>query len=297
MKIIDPHLHLFNLEQGDYHWLKMDNPPFWPDKYLINRNFNESDLLLNEPLELAGFVHIEAGFDNKKPWREIAWLEEHCQLPFKSVAAIDLTLNKCDFIHQVDKLLNYQSVVGCRHILDGEAPEILQNNNVKDNLIYLATKELSFDCQMPVADSPSLALLVKILKEVPTLTIIIDHAGWPPFQNRKSQGEENTWLNWQAAIKTLSQFEHCAIKCSGWEMIDRNYSADWQQKVISHCIDTFGDNRVMLASNFPLTLFSKSYQCLWQTYAELNLGTQKLTTKQLIALTSANAINWYCLAI
>ena len=64
MDILDPHLHLFNLKSGDYHWLSPDNPPFWSDKAVIAKNFNESHLLLSTPFNLKGFVHIEAGFDN-----------------------------------------------------------------------------------------------------------------------------------------------------------------------------------------------------------------------------------------
>ena len=291
--LIDAHLHLFDLVQGDYHWLKEENTPFWPNKKIICQNFNEQHLTVNPPFELGGFIHIEAGFDNKKPWREIAWLESQCQLPFKSVAAIDLTLNKNDFIKQVDQLLHYQSVVGCRHILDEQAEEILQSEDIQYNLNYLATKRLSFDLQMAIADKTSLNLLVNLLKNIPTLTVIIDHAGWPPaLPESKNSGDnkskEATWLNWQAAINTLSQFEQCAIKCSGWEIIDKNYTIEFLEKVIGNCIDTFGDKRVMLASNFPLTLFNQSYNSLWQTYSSLNF-----TSDQLMALTSANAAYWY----
>jgi len=294
-KLIDAHLHLFDLVQGDYHWLKEDNPPFWPNKSMISQNFNEQNLTVSPPFELGAFIHIEAGFDNQQPWREIAWLESHCQLPFKSVAAIDLTLNKNDFVQQVDKLLSYQSVIGCRHILDEQAENILQSKDIQYNLNYLATKQLSLDLQMAIADKGALNLLVNLLKKIPTLTVIIDHAGWPPYPNEgkfDSKSQEYTWHNWQAAIHTLSEFEQCAIKCSGWEIIDKNYTIEFLGKVIGSCIETFGDNRVMLASNFPLTLFNRSYDSLWQTYSGLNF-----TSNQLTALMSANAAYWYRLTL
>jgi predicted TIM-barrel fold metal-dependent hydrolase len=288
-QLIDAHLHLFNLAQGNYHWLKEKNPPFWPDKNIINQSFNEQDLKLTPSFELGGFIHIEAGFDNKQPWREISWLESHCKIPFRSVAAVDLTLDKDAFIQQVDQLLSYKSVVGCRHILDEQAAEILQSNDISNNLNYLASKQLSFDLQMPLTDKKSVDLLVKLLTSIPVLTIMINHAGWPPYQ---SDFKGKAWLDWQDAINTLSQFKQCAIKCSGWEMIDRNYSDDFIARVISSCIDAFGDNRVMLASNFPLNLFHQSYENLWQTYSAM-----KLTSNQLTALTRANAAYWYRLTL
>ena len=34
--------------------------------------------------ELKGIVHIEAGFDNSAPWREIEWLEQTVDLATKN---------------------------------------------------------------------------------------------------------------------------------------------------------------------------------------------------------------------
>ena len=69
LKLIDPHLPFFDLTKGDYHWLKPTNPPFWSDKPLIAKNFNQKDLQVSQGLELSGYVHIEAGYDNQHFWR------------------------------------------------------------------------------------------------------------------------------------------------------------------------------------------------------------------------------------
>ena len=107
MKIIDPHLHLFALELGHYHWLKAENPPFWPDKQHIYKSFDETDLMLTAPYSLAGFIHIEAGFDNEQPWRELAALEQSCNKPFRAIANIDLTSSST---RRDDLLLDAKSV-------------------------------------------------------------------------------------------------------------------------------------------------------------------------------------------
>ena len=100
-------------------------------------NFTEKDLHLSSPFELAGFVHIEAGFDNSKPWREIAWLERTCSLPFRSIAGINLLLPSNDFQQTLDKLCQYKSVVGVRDILDENAFDYLSNPLVRKNLALL----------------------------------------------------------------------------------------------------------------------------------------------------------------
>jgi L-fuconolactonase len=263
MKIIDPHLHLFNLEQGDYQWLKADNPPFWPDKKTIEQNFTEKDLQLSPSFELAGFVHIEAGFDNLQPWREIAWLENACSLPFRSIASINLLLPSNEFQQKLDKLCQYKSVVGVRDILDENAFEYLSTPVVQNNLAILAKQQLIFECQMPLTDVVATAQLVKVLNERPTLKLIINHAGFPP-----EKVNSETWKDWQKCLQSLSYFENISIKCSGFEMINRDYSPAWQQLVINQCLKTFGLNKTMIASNFPLCLFKANYQKTWLAHNE-----------------------------
>ena len=290
MKFIDPHIHLFDLSLGQYKWLKPENPPFWPDKEIINNNFSETDInQLNnkENAELYGFVHIEAGFNNEFPWKEIQWLEENCKGIFRSIASIDLTLPPNEFLKQITNLLNYQSIVGCRHILDDSAIDILQHKNTHTNLKALSNNQLSFELQMPLSNLDAIAILTHTLKKLPDLTIIINHSGFPPYINNNNI-ENVDFSNWLTGLKILSEFERCAIKCSGWEMINRNYEARWCEQVINTCITTFGINRVMLSSNFPLCLFSKTYPELWQYHSELSFNKNKIEQ-----LCFKNAKYWY----
>ena len=284
MQIIDPHLHLFDLSKGHYHWLKESNPPYWQDKSIINHSFSEQQLTLSSPLTLAGFVHIEAGFDNEHPWREVAWLESHCHLPFRSVAAVDLALPPKKFIAQVQQIMRYKSVVGCRHILDEQANHLLSLPQVTENLAYLAQQQLSFDLQMPLSDKKSVALLTRLLSALPTLTIIINHSGCPPKVLSSNAGKY-----WQKGLEQLSQFSQCAIKCSGFELVNRNYTLDWQNKIIQQCLLLFGTQRVMLASNFPLCLFTQSYNKFWQ---EISTSAEILNLPQ-SDLFYNNATYWY----
>jgi len=286
MKIIDPHLHLFNLEQGDYLWLKAENPPYWLDKKKIVKNFTENDLCLSPPHDLAGFVHIEAGFNNQEPWREIHWLESHCTLPFKSIAGIDLQLEPAIFLQTIIQLKKFKSVVGVRDILEDNAIRYLSNQHVQKNLALLAQEQLIFELQMPLNNLDSVNLLADILGKTPLLSIVINHAGWPPAQENK-EIEHQRWLN---GIKILSAFEHCSIKCSGYEMTNRNYTSHWQQNIIKQCISIFGIERVMLASNFPLCTFHSSYQDYWQE----KMMTANFSIDELVKLCNSNAQRIYC---
>lgn len=279
MNIIDPHIHLFNLKDGNYHWLKPENPPFWPDKTIINHSFGQSDLDLSSNNQIAGFVHIEAGFDNDQPWQEIAWLEKVCSLPMKSIATCDLTLSPELFEEQLNRITAFESVVGVRHILDDEASVLLAQKNVQINLSTVAKFNLIFELQIDISDIDSASVFAELAQQY-SLSYTVNHAGFPPLDT-----ESDSWQNWLIGLNLLAKSDS-AIKCSGWEMQDRDYNFDFQNQVVRACINAFGIEKVMLASNFPLCLFSKNYSEFWQQ----SLGIDE---KQKQALAYDNACSWY----
>ncbi|MCC5853606.1 MAG: amidohydrolase, partial [Alkalimonas sp.] len=61
LDIIDPHLHVWQLSAGDYHWLRPNNTPHWPEKAVLQQDFLPANLALQSPFRLLGAVHIEAG--------------------------------------------------------------------------------------------------------------------------------------------------------------------------------------------------------------------------------------------
>lgn len=259
MDIIDPHIHLINLEQGQYQWLNSEHPPFWANKHRLQQSFYEVDLTLQQPLTLHGFVNIEAGFDNNDPCLEIDWLEQHCQLPFKSIAYLDITSDS--FERQLTKLCGYSSVIGIRDILDQQAIEKLTHPNTLKNLALIAKQNWIFEVQMDVSQSQHVACLLNAIAHLPNLTIIINHAGQP-----LSNVINSMWVN---GLEQLKNHPRCWIKCSGWEMQQQDY--DYQQiaQIIAKAIDLFGVDKVMLASNFPVSTLVLSYSQLWTAYVQI----------------------------
>ena len=271
---------MFDLAKGDYHWLKPENQPNWPDKYIIAKNFNEQDLALSDPYQLAGFVHIEAGFDNHQPWREIQWLEQTVTTPFKSVATIDISQDIKALHETVLKLKKHPSVVGVRHIFDEDAQTLMQDEDFADKLDMLGYYDLHFELQMPLSDLTAVHLLISALATASSTRIIINHAGWPSTAPAQD-------IAWQQGMKQLAAISSVAIKCSGWEITNRDYEFDWLQQVIDFAISCFGGHRVMLASNFPLTLFTKSYQAFMAELLSVAWLTKRYCNKfALIPLTT-----------
>jgi len=281
MKIIDPHLHLFDRKKGQYRWLKAENPPFWHNKSLINKDFDITDLCLDDPFEHCGFVHIEAGFDNIKPWREIQWIESLVGSNIRTVACVDLTLNSQDFSTLLDRLTNYKTLCGVRHILDEDALTLLNTQQARTNLRIIAQRGLIFECQLNGEDTAAINLLSTILEQNVNLKLVINHAAFP----KKDLSHTDSWF---CNMQKLALFNQVKIKASGWEMVDRSYNAQQIQTVVELLIRIFSIDRVMLASNFPLCLFNQSYQSLWLCYSQLDFNDDEIH-----ALTFANALKCY----
>lgn len=255
-KVVDPHIHLFNLEQGEYRWLQADCLPNWPDKEKIHRSYNEDDLKAPEGSELSGFVHIEAGFDNEDPCKELAWLHSHCQIPFRSIAFLDLELESPIFTEKLSNLSVYPSFVGIRHILDDAAASLLSQPQVRRNLSTLASQELIFEAQLSLSDKAGVGLLNAIMTENPGINVIVNHCGSPAQLDQQ----------WMDSVVLLAHQPECYMKCSGWEMLDREWNVEKVKPLVNFAIRQFGLTRVMMASNFPVSELSISYSELWQRY-------------------------------
>lgn len=253
-RVIDPHIHFFDLQKGRYAWLQEGSEPNWPKKESIRKDYLEADLKLDTSIDLAGFVHIEAGFDNDAPWRELVWLEEHCSLPFKSIAYGDLQVTS--FPETLGRLSKFDSLVGIRFILDHQAATLLNNPIVKQNLVLLSDAGLLFEAQFPLSDKQAVDALSGVMDELPQLKVVINHTGSPELLSE----------NWMNGIMRLAHHPECSIKCSGWEMFNWEWDTHSIKPMISFAIRQFGLTRVMLASNFPVSELSCSYAELWQRY-------------------------------
>ena len=256
-RIIDPHLHLFNLETGIYEWLRPDQAPFWPDKHMIARSYSERDLVIHcdglSDLTLSGYVHIEAGFDNTQSVREVDWVQSQACMAQRSVGFIDLRLAPSQFETSLSGLLDRPSVVGVRHILDDDIDLILDHPNTLENFKKLALSDVIFELQFDVSNTANVQRVLELLDALPQLTFVLNHHGF---------GDVDT-PSWILNLNALAQRQNIFVKCSGFEMRDRIFSIESAVAIINACLESFGESRVMVASNFPLVTLSMGYSNYW----------------------------------
>ncbi len=160
----------------------------------------------------------------------------------------------------------------------GSGPATMDSPAFRDGLRVLAAMDLSFDAWLY---HPQLVELAAAARAVPDVAIILDHLGGPlgigPYTDRAAALEV-----WRAAMTDVATCPNVVVKLGGigmpiygisWHDHQRPpASADlaeaWGDE-IRFVIDTFGPQRCMFESNFPVDRKSCSYPVLWNAFKRI----------------------------
>jgi L-fuconolactonase len=151
-----------------------------------------------------------------------------------------------------------------------------------DVLRALAERDLVFEL---MTHPDELEESAAALADHPELTIVVEHAGWP----RSDAPEEYAlWKRGISALASLGDNVHC--KLSGLAMPLHSMEADALRPWIEHCLEAFGIDRCMFASNFPVDAMHGTFD---QLYSGFDQVTADLDADERDKLFAANAERLY----
>lgn len=117
------------------------------------------------------------------------------------------------------------------------------------------------------------------------LVVVVEHTGWP-----RSGSDEELAL-WKVGMQALAGLgEHVVCKLSGLAMPLRSMRAAALSPWIEHAIATFGVDRCMFASNFPVDGMHGTFDELYGAYSRVTAGLDDVSRDKLFA---ANAERVY----
>ena len=126
--------------------------------------------------------------------------------------------------------------------------------------------------------------LRELAQRFPDTWIVLDHAGFP------TERSSEYMHNWRKGIVTLASSENIVCKLSGFGMSDNKWSVESIRPLILHCIDNFGVDRVVFASNWPV-------DSLWSSYGDVrkahSLIIANFSAEDQQAMLSGNAERLY----
>ena len=168
------------------------------------------------------------------------------------VGWVDLTApGVADTLAELRALRGGEFLVGIRHQVQGEPdPEWLLRPDVLRGLVAVAEAGLAYDLLVTHQQLPA---AVKVAGAVAGLRFVLDHAGKPPV----ASGQLDPW---RTHLTELAEREAVACKLSG---LVTEAGEEWSYEQLApyadHVLETFGADRVMVGSDWPVCLLRTSY--------------------------------------
>ncbi len=195
----------------------------------------------------------------------------------RCVGSVDPTLGATELAAHLDAQLEGGRLRGIR-VLAGLEPGGDAARALAD---WLTEHELVFDL---VARPDTLGRWTRFVAERPQLSVLLEHAGWPLGV------DEASYRAWERPLTDFARGTDAAVKISGLAMVTREISAAAMRPWIECCVDRFGWDRVLFASNFPIDRVAGSYTELLHVFGEVRKGA---STEQLQKLFAGNAERVY----
>lgn len=165
--------------------------------------------------------------------------------------------------------------------ISADGPGLLLRPEFGEGIDLLTAMGLSFDASVFHPQIPDVAALARAH---PDANIILIHSGSPVLHSSYAGREAEVRANWLAAIKDLAQCPNVSVKMGGLLAclgnVDRETAAppssaqlaDLWRPYIEPCIELFGADRCMAASNFPIEGAGMTYGALWNTFKRITAG-------------------------
>jgi L-fuconolactonase len=285
MKIIDAHLHIWNLEKVDYSWLNADlgvlyqnyelnaMPPLMAQagvsKAILVQAANsieETDLMLASA-ENSDFVSGVVGW-----------------LPLLNP---DLTAK---YLEKYKKISLFK---GVRHLIHDEPnPYWVLQDTVIESLKLLADNGIPFDVVGVLSEH--LACVKQLGEKIPHLYMMIDHLNHP-----RGMLSAQIIGKWAEGLKEVAQNPKVYAKISGLGTAVSKKSAQLSQEdmkpAILKAIESFGADRCLVGGDYPVSLLAENYPTTWKFYQ--NIIDEMLSLAERESIYWENANKFYKLAV
>jgi predicted TIM-barrel fold metal-dependent hydrolase len=288
--IVDAHHHFWDLSLGKHGWLAGGQPD--DELAPIRRNVLPADYEALARLEnIVASVHVEANWDPADPAGESAWLDglprsEGIASRYVAYAA----LADADAPQVLERHAANPRVVGIREILswhpDPAKRRMPDNDRMADprwraGLARFADLGFSFDLLI----SPHQHETARRLADAfPDVRFLVNHCGSP--MDRDPEGMRN----WRDGLALMEAAPNMAIKISDPVAYDPQWTPESLTEVILPCIDAFGTDRSIFATDHPVAALHIE---LAEWVAIFKQAVRGFSVDEQAALFAENARRWY----
>jgi len=240
--IIDSHQHFWI-----YHPIK--DAWIGEEMAVLKRNFLPQDLYpILQSNHIDGCVAVQAD-QSLEESQFLLRLAEENEFIRGVVGWVDLCSNHVE--KQIEELAGYRKFVGVRHILQAESKGFMLNDSFLNGISKLGQFNLTYDI---LVFPHQLEEVIQLVGQFPDQPFVIDHLAKPYIKKGDIDG-------WKKNIKTLGSHENVHCKISG--MVTEADFIEWRKDDFTPYLDvvfeSFGLNRVMYGSDWPVCLLAADY--------------------------------------
>ena len=252
LPIVDTHQHLWDLSLFKPPWLATAPP------VIAEQHVTADYLKATEGLNVVKAVYMEVDVAPSQQVQEAKHVIGLCKSDLHPTVAAVISgrPNSDGFAKYIGQFQDSPYIKGVRQVLQvpgTPAGYCLQPQFVK-SVQLLGEMGMSFDlCMRP----RELADGLRLAKQCPDTRFIVDHCGnADPKAFKKSESTSEPWHDadgWKRDIEALGKNDRVVCKISG---IVARAPQGWQPDdlvvIINHCLDSFGPDRVMFGSDWPV---------------------------------------------
>lgn len=256
--IIDAHLHLWNLGQSDYAWLRGSGTE------AIARTIEWAELapfLERNGISRAVLVQSDDSDGDTDYLLNVAASQEQV-----SGVVIYVPLHRpAEAAKRLDRLkADDQPVVGVRNLIhDRPDPDWLLRPEVNEGLAMLAERDIPLD--IPSVLPRHLEHIATLSRRHSRLRMVIDHLSKPPIK----AGNDGEWRSLLAAAAAsrnvyakVSGLYPAAGRLDDWDVADIRPAFEFAYQ-------TFGPERLMYGSDWPVSVLAGGYDRVWRALSAL----------------------------
>lgn len=243
---IDAHQHYWKIERGDYGWIMPELP-------VLYRDFLPQDL---EPLlhahKLDGSILVQAA-PTLEETEYILSLADRTPSILGVVGWIDLF----DGDHRLhyERFRRNPKFRGFRLMIQDmpDASRILEPAFVEALRGY-ADEQVPIDLLLT---APQMDVTLRLLEKVPNLRGVLDHLAKPTI----AQGGQQLFEEWADRLSDFAKYPGLYCKVSGMvtEASPKGWRMDDFVPYVRHVLQSFGPERVMFGSDWPVCLLAAEY--------------------------------------
>lgn len=284
LPFVDTHVHFYDLQNPNlyYVWLEagwkhpilgdieaIQAQRYWADDFVAESRF----------ANVSKSIHVQAALGIKDPVEETRWLQAFAdRLGHPHGIVAEVHLGQPDAAEVLERHMQYANMRGVRDFGQGDYP---LDPTWRAGFAHLEKHDLvaCLDSSPETYDQiRSLALAF------PNITISLDHAGFP------RRRDDEYFAFWKKELQSLAEAPNVIIKISGLGMCDNRWSVDSLRPWVMACIESFGVERSIFGTNWPVDRLYSSYPDVVNAYAKLIKG---FSPDEQVAMFSANAERYF----